>query len=128
MDEQRLLPRSEVMIREQSVAAEGNAQCHDQVRGQTDADDGPECKAISVPRPQLAVDANEAAQHSTKASGARIVRLHAHADFVYLGNVPLTPLFQQRRKRMKQCKPGTACAHCRRRKIKVRNLRLDTVQ
>jgi hypothetical protein len=92
MDEQRLLPPSQVIIREQGVAAEGNAQCHDQVRGQTDTDDGPEFKVIPVPRPQLAVDANEAAQRSTKASGARIVRLHAHADFVYLGNVSLTPV------------------------------------
>jgi hypothetical protein len=79
------------MIREQGAAAEGNAQCHDQVRGQPGADDGPGYKAIHFARLHVAVGANEATQHSTKTSGARIVSLYADVNFASLCKAPLTP-------------------------------------
>ncbi|KAF4226867.1 hypothetical protein CNMCM6805_003967 [Aspergillus fumigatiaffinis] len=97
MDKQRVLPPFEAAIRELGVTAESNTQCHDHVRGQTDADDGLGPRAIPFPRPEVAVNSNEADQRFKKRTGARI----------------------QRRIRMKQCKPGTACAQCRRRKNKL---------
>jgi hypothetical protein len=75
MDKQRVLPPFEATIRELGVTAGSNTQCHDHVRGQTDADDDPGSGAIPFSQPEVAVDANEAPHHPTKKSGAHIVRL-----------------------------------------------------
>jgi hypothetical protein len=90
MDKQRVLPPFEAAIRELGVTAESNTQCHDHVRGQTDADDGLGPRAIPFPRPEVAVNSNEADQRFKKRTGARIVRLHADAYSAPLCDVSLT--------------------------------------
>lgn len=91
MDEQRVLPPFDVMIRELDVVPENNASCHGQARGQTNADDGPEVEAIPFRRPRVAVGASKSGQAHAKMSGAHVVRLHADACLASLYDASLTP-------------------------------------